>query len=534
MLSRTGLGKTLPRLLAAIAIATMAASAYFWRLGWGLDRRMAFVDEVLVWLPKLRAFVPLNADAVFYGRYEYPPLFAYVAGLSVAALSATGQIDPPGTDPHTTILVARVVGAIAALVALVFVGAAATTAYGPRAGFLSAGLMAVVPMLAMQVHYVSAHPLLVMAVGLVLLTSIRLLRDGHAGSAALAGAAAGIAFAAKYDGLAFSLVPAWAAVEIAWRARSPRRLLALGTAALLGFLVAFLVACPPAVYHPSLLLAEMRSLASATGIGIGGNQLSSTLGWYGRPYAYQLIASLPYVLGWPLYAVALGGLALALWRREAVDRLLLISLLPFFAVIGGSQTTFPRYLLPLVPGLMILAGRALAEIPQRRLRAGIFALVWVYGASLTFSQIARFSFDQQAEVARWIEEDATPFRADRVPVGVLGARMEYYLGLAQPFKRSALRAVPVDASGPSEPTDYLLVPTWTATTLRRDQPRAPVVAFLDRLEAGETPFHGVASWHSGFVQQGLYTWLDPTFEASLYQGEIGFRLYRRDAPRDPR
>jgi 4-amino-4-deoxy-L-arabinose transferase-like glycosyltransferase len=88
------------------------------------------------------------------------------------------------------------------------------------------------------------------------------------------------------------------------------------------------------------------------------NRAVPSLGWYGRPYLYELVASLPYALGWPLYALALVGVVVALWRHELADRVLLGALIPYFLVIGGSPTTFPRYLMPLFPGLVILAARA--------------------------------------------------------------------------------------------------------------------------------------------------------------------------------
>src|SRR5439155_487932 len=82
------------------------------------------------------------------------------------------------------------------------------------------------------------------------------------------------------------------------------------------------------------------------------NHLTPTLGWLGHRFVYQLGASLPYVLGWPLHALALLGVGLALVRRELGDRVLVVQLVAYFLVIGSAAGTFPRYLMPLLPILV--------------------------------------------------------------------------------------------------------------------------------------------------------------------------------------
>src|SRR5262249_44278278 len=134
--------------------------------------------------------------------------------------------------------------------------------------------------------------------------------------------------------------------------------------------------------------------------------LTPTVGWYARPYAYQLIASLPFALGWPLYALALGGVAVALRRRELGDRVLLAPMGPYFAMMGYSMLVFPRYLLPLLPPLAILAARAAAIVPARRLGALLVVGVFAYSLVFSASQVARFSLDQQRAVAEWIAATA--------------------------------------------------------------------------------------------------------------------------------
>src|SRR5204863_272339 len=129
----------------------------------------------------------------------------------------------------------------------------------------------------------------------------------------------------------------------------------LGVAVLAGFTLVVPLACPPCVLHADRMLAAMTRFHTVTEMGwpFQNNYLVPSLGWYGRPYLYQLVAGLPFGLGWPLAVVALAGGVVALRRHDLADRIALAALLPYFLVICTSRVTFSRHLLPLVPGLIL-------------------------------------------------------------------------------------------------------------------------------------------------------------------------------------
>src|SRR5439155_1378886 len=86
--------------------------------------------------------------------------------------------------------------------------------------------------------------------------------------------------------------------------------LTVGLVSLAAFGATFLAACPPCLLHLDQVRAALRLqyvLTRAMPWGFGNNYLTPTLGWYGRPYCYELVASFPFTLGWPLYALALAG-----------------------------------------------------------------------------------------------------------------------------------------------------------------------------------------------------------------------------------
>src|SRR5437667_437225 len=72
------------------------------------------------------------------------------------------------------------------------------------------------------------------------------------------------------------------------------------------------LACPPCALHADRMLAAMARFHAVTEMGwpFQNNCLVSSLGWYGRPYLYQLAAGLPFGLGWPLAVAALAGVIL--------------------------------------------------------------------------------------------------------------------------------------------------------------------------------------------------------------------------------
>lgn len=513
--------------MAVVGACSTAAGAYFWKIGWGLEHGLLFADEIAVWVPKLRGFIPLTVDSFFFERLQYPPLFAYLAGLATAAAVAVGWVGDPRLDPSGALLVARSVGAAFALLAVVVTGVCGRFAYSARTGIVALALMAVVPLLAVQVHYANVYGLFLAMVALVLLTASTLARRGNPTSALAAGAAAGLAVAANYSGLAFLAAPAWAALECARRARSVGLFLRLAAMVGLGFLLSLLVSCPPWFVEPEVLLQEIETILGRTRMGFGLSRLTTDIGWYGRPYLYQLVASFPYTLGLPLYCLVVAGVVASLRRFERADRVVLAALVPYFIVIGYSGTAFPRYLLPLVPGLVLLAARFLDGLERPRWRAVLLALTLAYGALFTFTQVARFSYEQHYELATWMADRVKTTSSHPQPVLVLASRVRLrYSNLVRPMRAAGLAPVSVVRRPGSMETEFVVLPHLS--TLRKPtMPHEFVIArFVEQLESGAGPYREVARWESTYFQRDFYRWLDPSFGGMM--GETGFTVYQRD------
>ena len=224
---------------------------------------------------------------------------------------------------------------------------------------------------------------------------------------------------------------------------------------------------------------------------------------------------------------ALVGLAIAARRRALADRVVLAAVVPYFLVIGRAPVVYPRYLLPLVPPLVLSAARAAAELPWRRARAPVFVTVWLYSFALAASHVARFSLDQQEEVARWIAADAGRHPARKVVVGAPKMPFDYFR-LSAPVSAARLTYVELpDGHWFDDPPAYFVLPEWYEIAIRRDStPGSPEARDLDRLRSG-SDYVAVARWRSWYLQRDLYTALDPAFAGDLWQGEIGFTVYTR-------
>lgn len=523
-----------PTLLLVALAVVVGLGLCCWRLSWGLAAGAIFWDENF-WVLRARSFASLSCHAFAVRELVYPTLYGYLTGLAGWLVTRLGAADAFGTDPTPIVLVARAVSAVAWGATVAVTGRLATTAYGGAAGVAAAWLLAVAPLGALQVHYASVDVLLSCWVTVALLAALALQRHPTWLRAALAGGAVGLAFASKYTGAAAGTAVAWAIAESWWRDRRARTILACAAAALVAFGAAVLVACPSCVLDPAVLwwaFTLLHGVATAGAVDFSNNHLTPAIGWWGQPWVYQLVASLPWGLGLPLWTLALVGLGSALRRRSAPDRLLLAFAVPYFAIVGAWRVTFPRYLLPLFPPLVVLAAAAVLRTGVRRPLAGavLVAGVTAYTAALTISQVARFSLDQPLSVVAWVHAVAA-----RCPPPLLVNVAAGFdtLGLRERIEGPGVVAhLGRDGHWLVNRPDVLVVPEPHAISLRRDHPEGAAAAELARLEAGTGEYVEARRWPpSWYLHRDFYVRLDPAFSGDIWQGGIGYRAYvRTDRP----
>ena len=516
-----------------VVIAASAVFLRFWRLRWALDDRLFFPDEI-VWFDRVSRFVPLTwASFDLDFTRLYPTLYGYLAGLATAAAYAVGLVRPGEDGMFDAIFVARLVNAAAGLANVVLVGLLGWRCFSAPVGLAAAALTAALPLEAMQAHYASVDSLLTGWFALTLLAGHALATRGTVASALTSGACVGLAFATKYNGLGALGALVVPLLVRGWRGSGWTRVAALGAAVVAGIGLGVLVGCPPCVLRSSAMFEEMRAHLDITTSGdLQNARLVPTLGWVGTPYVYELVVSFPSALGWPLWLLSVGGVAVALRRRSLADWILLGAIATYFLSVGASPLMYPRYLLPMVPALLVLAARAGVDLAGRSTVGRVtVAAVWLYTFVLSAAHVSGTSLAQQKEVAAWIAARPGMRPGTRIATPRRGA--EWY-SLTPFLARAGLDPVVVaDDAWLRAPADVFVVPELLAIGIRRDTPDGVLADQLARIEAGEGGFLRAAYWPLTYFQRDLYSGLDPGLSPIF--GPCGFTVYVRDrAPESSR
>jgi len=246
-------------------------------------------------------------------------------------------------------------------------------AFSPLVGLLTALFLAVEPV---HVRYSHVAVTDVPATAFSLLALLLLVgaAQGRGRRWLVAGAvAAGLATSVKYN-LGMLFIPAtvawWyvskkergAAVPVAGAdgtpAASPRRaraatrwVLTVGRLVYLPMLLAFVLTSPYVVIDYGDFWHDFARQSAIVGRGWLGFE------HVGNGYWYNFNVNLVGALGVALLAVALGGLALALWRRTPADMVLVPYAIVYFVYVSSWHVLPNRYLIPIVPLLLLLAAR---------------------------------------------------------------------------------------------------------------------------------------------------------------------------------
>jgi hypothetical protein len=247
-------------------------------------------------------------------------------------------------------------------------------AYGVTAGFVAAAFTAVATThVAYSRMAVTDVPFTTLATGsLALLVSSRLV---------LAGAAAGLATAAKYPGVVL-LVPLLVAGWREWR----RLALAVGAA-----VVAFAVASPFVLVHAGTAFDDARRVSERADEG--------WLGFENDGPAIAAFADRLWEAVGPALLVAAAALVVALVRRRRADLVLASFALAYYVTLLPVDAHFDRYVLPLVPVLGALAGSLRPLVPVTLLLL-VVPLTWSIRDTRELTRT-----DTREAAQTWIEDN---------------------------------------------------------------------------------------------------------------------------------
>lgn len=331
-----------------IVLALVFAIALTARL-WSIDHGLPAIfnpDEASHFVPRA---VRLHEIGGFdTGYFLNPPLITYVFYLAFALWFAgsDGVLATAASDPAAPYLVARVVVALIGAIGVVVIYLVGRVLIDRRAGLMAATLMAV-SFLPVHWSHFATNDVAAMVAGTVsLLGSAIVLKSRHLGGYVLAGVGLGLASGTKYTA-GIVILALLAAAFTHWRAEHGRAVIGLLVAGACS-IAAFLLAVPTLVTDTQGVLDDLLRL-DASGGGepkIGQAQENGHLyyGWV-----------LTWGLGWLTCGLAIVGAVWSLIRDRRMAALLLTSPLAYFAFMGEQAAFFGRWLLPVLPFVLLLA-----------------------------------------------------------------------------------------------------------------------------------------------------------------------------------
>jgi hypothetical protein len=236
---------------------------------------------------------------------------------------------------------------------------------------------------------------------------VSLARRGRPRDAVAAGIGFGLACSTKYTAILIAGPLAWVVASL-YFSRGPRVAVARGAVAAAVSFAAFCFTTPYAMLHWQGFQRGGVHAAMEAGAPINSLALSSrTWGAYG--------AHLANAMGWPLFAVALAGLAAFAWRSRAAGHargalaVHAVWIVAFWGFLGQSPLAAMRFILPILPSLAVFAGwgaelviRRPSGAAGRRAAVAAVAAVYVYSAAYCATGVSAFLQDTRYRVKPWL------------------------------------------------------------------------------------------------------------------------------------
>lgn len=362
-------------LLAGIVL--LASALRVWGLDYGLPHPLARPDEQLITNNALRM---LEQHTTTPGEFFYPSLQKYLAAgalqvhYAIARLSGRSSsleeflelvtIIHPGRYYRTCRLVSVLTGL--ATVPIVFL-LGRRLSENRSVGLIAALLLAVCYLHVRDSHFATVDVTMTFFTTLCLLIALEAARTGRLSLFAAAGLAGGLAAATKYNAAVVCVaIVAAAAARLREQQDVGLRLVASwiatgAAAAVLGFLIGV----PYAIRARERMIDSLTQVAAAVHGGAGPTG-----------FEIHLLHSLPGGLGWPLYLAGVAGVVrAAVWRRRPQDWVWLSFALVYFLLIGPARWVVPRYVIPLIPILVVCAAELVVAISARSRALGAAAVL---------------------------------------------------------------------------------------------------------------------------------------------------------------
>jgi hypothetical protein len=340
-------------LLPGAAALGLRLTGIYWGNGWGHPDEVYYFTRVRNWF--------LEGFELHW--VEHPPGYLLLVAGAVVVYRFFQEMP---LDPTILLLGREITALLGAGTAVVLVLGGRLLG-SLRAGVLAGLLLAVVPLHVVNSHYFAFDVPCVFWMTAALVAGLFYLERPSVRSAALAGALVGVAFGTKYTGL-FGLFPLAAALLLhVWKERRHASLLRHGAGAAGGILGGLVFAFPFLLLDPTRYIPMFIHDFQQAGLMAAKVQFFHFAGLPGG-YWYHPFVNAPLTLGLPLCLFIGVGLVVSLYRPDRRTIYLWSTFLPIYLNIGRFEGRYARYLLPMLPALLLLSAWQV-----ERLRRGMWS-----------------------------------------------------------------------------------------------------------------------------------------------------------------
>ena len=339
-------------------------------------------DEILIVVNSLR----MGRTHLRPSTFVYPALCPYIAlfeygiffifGKLIGIFSSSTEFGYYFLDnPTPFYMIVRFTTAIFGILTVGLVYKINQEQVSKRAGLLSSALLAVSELHVFRSHFAGVDVPMVFFLTLSLYFMFRTISKQDYRYLILSGVCVGLSIAAKYN--AGLIVLPYFALPFILLTKSKGKNVVIKNW-ILGFIAipcAFFIVCPYALLDVKKFLADIyMPLFREPIYGYVGMEYISS-GWW-----YYFSDTLPNGLGLPIFVICLIGVAYSLYKHKHYDIMMLVFLFPYYFFVGASHTVYHRFLLPIFPFLVLLAGRFLDEvlmITNKKINKLIYAFLGV-------------------------------------------------------------------------------------------------------------------------------------------------------------
>lgn len=259
-------------------------------------------------------------------------------------------------------------------------------------------------------HFAITESFLVLTVITICLISVKIAGEENVKNYVLCGAVFGLALASKTSALLYLIIPFIATLYATIRHRNKLYVRVLNTIVMLITALAIFTLFSPYTFLSWNKFIE--SMRYESGVATGSLPVPYILQFtYTTPYLYQL-KNLFWQMG-PIALFSLLGFILLLRQSIKKYRLWVLLIFPiiYFAYIGSWHTKFTRYMLPILPFLIIFASYGLIFIKNRlgflgKVIFGLFIMITILW-TLAFCSIY-IREQTRITASKWIFQNIPP------------------------------------------------------------------------------------------------------------------------------